>query len=104
VANIWRLSFSQILRTEFSGERIVELSLITSLQISEIMKQRRTIGMTQQELARMLGVSQGRLSTMEQSASSMTVERFLTLIHALKLELVLTERHEDAVPENQSEW
>jgi len=56
--------------------------------------------MAQRELAEKLGVSQGRLSTLESDPASLTLERLIVLAKLLGLELVLR----DASAASSAEW
>ena len=62
-------------------------------QVGEILRARRKArGITQQELAAKLGISQSRLSTLEGDAGGLTLDRFILLAKLLGLEVVLDER------------
>jgi HTH-type transcriptional regulator / antitoxin HipB len=78
--------------------------LITSpRQVGEIVRGRRkTRRVSQHELATQLGISQGRLSTLEGDPAGLTLERLLLLAKLLGLELVLQDKAAD--PKSKAEW
>ena len=59
-------------------------------------------GLTQQEVASRLGISQNRLSELESQPSQLTVERLLALTGILGLELAVQQRSQ--APLSTSEW
>jgi HTH-type transcriptional regulator/antitoxin HipB len=65
----------------------------TPRQVGEILRGRRkSRRMPQRELATKLGVSQGRLSTLEENPARLTLDRFIAVANLLALELVLQDR------------
>lgn len=66
--------------------------ITTPGQVGEILRGRRKVRrLSQQELSAKLGVSQGRLSTLEANPAGLTLERLIVLAKLLGLELVLQE-------------
>ena len=64
---------------------------------------RKAQGMTQAQAAARLGISQARLSELEQNPGRLTVDRLLVLVNLLGLELVLQSPTEKAAP-TASDW
>lgn len=64
---------------------------------------RKAQGMTQAQAAARLGISQARLSELEQNPGRLTVERLLVLVNLLGLELVLRNPAEQPA-QSASEW
>lgn len=72
-------------------------------QVGEILRARRKkLRLSQSELAKKLGVSQSRLSTLEADPRGMTLDRLLVLAKLLGLELVLKDNA--ATANRKSEW
>jgi HTH-type transcriptional regulator/antitoxin HipB len=64
--------------------------ITTPDQVAEILRGRRkALRISQQKLATKLGISQSRLSALEEDAAGITLERFILLAKLLGLELVL---------------
>lgn len=77
--------------------------LSTSDQIGQLLTARRkALGLTQTEVAARLGISQNRLSEIENQPGVLTVERLLALTGILGLEVGLQE-HAQKVPA-EGEW
>ncbi|MCX5464185.1 helix-turn-helix domain-containing protein [Alcaligenes parafaecalis] len=77
--------------------------LSTSDQLGyQLVARRKALGLTQQEVASRLGISQNRLSELESQPSQLTVERLLALTGILGLELSVQQRSQ--APLNESEW
>lgn len=77
--------------------------LSTSDQLGyQLVARRRALGLTQQEVASRLGISQNRLSELESQPSQLTVERLLALTGILGLELAVQQRSQ--APLSTSEW
>lgn len=75
--------------------------ITTPTQVGAILRSRRKSRKKPQgELAVKLGISQGRLSTLEASPDKLTLDRLLALANLLGLELVL--RDKEALP--PTEW
>ena len=65
-------------------------TLTTPTQLGAILRARRKArGLSQQEVAAQLGVSQSRLSILEQHPEGLTLDRLLVLAKLLGLELVV---------------
>ena len=76
--------------------------LTVPAQVGELLRERRkSLGISQRELASKLGISQGRFSTLELDPSGLTLERFIALTNLLGLELVLRDRPRK---NSRSEW
>lgn len=77
--------------------------LSTSDQLGyQLVARRKALGLTQQEVASRLGISQNRLSELESQPSQLTVERLLALAGVLGLELVVQQR--SPAPLSANEW
>ncbi|WP_374697520.1 helix-turn-helix domain-containing protein [Alcaligenes nematophilus] len=77
--------------------------LSTSDQLGyQLVARRKALGLTQQEVASRLGISQNRLSELESQPSQLTVERLLALTGILGLELAVQQRSQ--TPLSTSEW
>lgn len=61
---------------------------------------RKTAGLTQQDLAMRLGITQQTYSATERNAANMSVGKLLSVLNALDVELVLQPKstHADATP------
>jgi HTH-type transcriptional regulator / antitoxin HipB len=78
-------------------------SVRTSTQTGAILVARRKqLKLTQAQVAARLGISQNRLSELESSPATLTVEQLLTLVHVLGLELSLGEAA--GKPRSKVEW
>jgi HTH-type transcriptional regulator / antitoxin HipB len=62
---------------------------------------RKTLGLTQEQVAARLGLSQNRLSVLESRPETLTVEQLLTLLNVLGLEMRLEQR---AAGKTKVEW
>jgi HTH-type transcriptional regulator/antitoxin HipB len=72
-------------------------------QVGEILRARRkALAMPQRELAAKLGVSQGRLSTIETDPANLTLSRLIAAANVLGLELVLQDKADTTTP--STEW
>ena len=77
--------------------------ITTANQAGEILRGRRKARrLSQHALAAKLGVSQARISLLEEDPARLTLERLLALSNLLGLELVLQDKSEG--PEPQAEW
>jgi HTH-type transcriptional regulator/antitoxin HipB len=78
----------------------------TPVQLGEVLRGRRKArSISQADLAAKLGISQGRLSTLESDPAGLTLERLLTLATVLGLEIVVQD--ETATPSarrKKPEW
>jgi HTH-type transcriptional regulator/antitoxin HipB len=73
--------------------------ITTPGQVGEIFRGRRkALGVSQQELATKVGVTQGRLSTLESDPASLPLERLLLLAKLLGLELILRDQADEPRP------
>ena len=80
-----------------------QLVITTPQQVGEILRGRRKARrISQQHIAAKLGISQGRLSTLEANPSSMPLDRLIMVASMLGLELVLQEKSD--APTSSSEW
>jgi len=80
-----------------------QLVITSPQQVGEILRGRRKARhISQQQIAARLGISQGRLSTLEANPATMSLERLITVASMLGLELVLQERSD--APTSSSEW
>jgi HTH-type transcriptional regulator/antitoxin HipB len=65
----------------------------TPVQLGEVLRGRRKAHrISQADLAAKLGISQGRLSTLESDPAGLTLERLLTLATVLGLEIVVQDK------------
>jgi len=68
----------------------MRLNITTAAQVGEIVRARRKARrLSQAELATQLGISQSRLSVIEQSPESLTLDRLIALCSVLGLTLAL---------------
>jgi len=78
-----------------------EQRLTNETQAVELIRQRRKAkGLSQQQLASKLGVTQARLSEIEGGRAHLSVERLIAMAALLGLDLVLRE----APPKQTAEW
>jgi HTH-type transcriptional regulator/antitoxin HipB len=79
-------------------------TLTNTQQVGHLLSaNRKAQGMTQAQAAARLGISQARLSELEQNPGRLTVERLLVLANLLGLELVLRSSAEKST-QTTSEW
>lgn len=80
--------------------------LVTSAQLGHLLQSaRKSRGMSQTQAAALLGVSQSRLSKLEQDPGSATVDQLLALCSGLGLEVILQPRTPPASSApTSSEW
>lgn len=65
----------------------------TPSQVGEVLRGRRKArGMSQDELAAKLSISQSRLSTLESEPAGLTLDRLLALASVLGLEIVIQDK------------
>jgi HTH-type transcriptional regulator / antitoxin HipB len=82
----------------------MEQLLTNTQQVGHLLSaKRKEQGMTQAQAAARLGISQARLSELEQNPGRLTVERLLVLVNLLGLELVLRSPAEKST-QTASEW
>jgi len=67
-----------------------------------LIARRRALGLTQSQVASRLGISQNRLSELENQPALLTADRLLALAGILGLELTMQEREQN--PPMQGEW
>jgi HTH-type transcriptional regulator/antitoxin HipB len=73
--------------------------ITTPNQVGEILRRRRkSRRISQQQLAAKLGISQGRLSTIESDPSGLTLGRLIALTNLLGLEFVLKDKGDKPGP------
>ena len=78
-----------------------EQRLTNETQAVELIRQRRKAkGLSQQQLASKLGVTQARLSEIESGRAHLSMERLIAMAGLLGLELVLRE----TPPKQAAEW
>jgi HTH-type transcriptional regulator/antitoxin HipB len=71
----------------------MRLNVTSPGQVGEVVRaRRRAHKLSQAELAAQLGISQSRLSIIEQNPGSLTLERLISLCSVLGLSLVLQEK------------
>jgi HTH-type transcriptional regulator/antitoxin HipB len=67
--------------------------ITTATQLGRnLVARRKALHLSQQHLARQLGISQNRLSELETHPEGLTLERLLVLLNLLNLELTVRER------------
>jgi len=72
-------------------------------QIGEILRGRRKARrVSQEQLAKKLGVNQSRLSAIEAGTAALTVDRLIALANLLDLQLVVQDKANKAEP--QTDW
>ncbi len=77
--------------------------ITTPSQVGEILRGRRKARrLSQQDLAARLGISQSRLSTLEDNPAGLTLDRLILLAKLLGLELVLQDKSDP--PSSKEEW
>ena len=65
----------------------------TPAQLGEVLRGRRKArGVSQDELAAKLSISQSRLSTLESDPAGLTLDRLLAIVSVLGLEIVVQDR------------
>ncbi|HQP39258.1 MAG TPA: helix-turn-helix transcriptional regulator [Polyangiaceae bacterium] len=80
-----------------------QVVITTPQQVGEILRGRRKARrISQQQVAAGLGISQGRLSTLEADPAAMPLHRLIVVANMLGLELVLQEKPD--TPTSSSEW
>lgn len=78
--------------------------LVTALQLGHILKSaRKSLKLTQAQLAARVGLSQNRISHLEQHADELSVKQLLAWCAVVDLELHLSER-QTPKPPGPSEW
>ncbi|MDD5295880.1 MAG: helix-turn-helix domain-containing protein [Rhodocyclaceae bacterium] len=82
--------------------------LSTSAQVGQVLaSRRRALKLSQQAVAAKLGISQNRLSELEENPDRLTLDRLLALVNVLGLELTI---HDQAIrnlagsPPAAGEW
>jgi HTH-type transcriptional regulator/antitoxin HipB len=81
----------------------VQHILLTPLQAGRLLQSaRKAAGKSQAELAARVGLSQSRLSKLEQNPGALTLDQLLALCGALGLELTVQPRGE--APASGTEW
>lgn len=87
-----------------------EFTLRTAEQLPNLLKGfRKNAGLTQNEVADRLGVTQQTLSALERNASNVSAARLLKLLNILEVELVLRRPHDGSdqpspIHPQQSKW
>jgi HTH-type transcriptional regulator/antitoxin HipB len=81
----------------------MRLIITNPRQIGEILRGRRKARrVSQEQLAKKLGVSQSRLSAIEAGTAALTVDRLIALANLLDLQLVVQDKAKTAGP--QTDW
>ncbi len=81
--------------------------LSTARQAGVLLSSRRkALGLSQAELAAKLGVSQARVSELENRPETLTLDRLLAMLKVLNLEITITDSIAIKQPANKptSEW
>ncbi|MDD5296529.1 MAG: helix-turn-helix domain-containing protein [Rhodocyclaceae bacterium] len=82
--------------------------LSTSAQVGQVLaSRRRALKLSQQAVAAKLGISQNRLSELEESPDRLTLDRLLALANVLGLELTIHDqaiRDQTGSPPTAGEW
>lgn len=82
--------------------------LSTSAQLGQVLaSRRRALKLSQQAVANKLGISQNRLSELEENPDRLTLDRLLALANVLGLELSIHDkanRDQAASPPAAGEW
>ncbi|MDB5912121.1 MAG: transcriptional regulator [Ramlibacter sp.] len=79
--------------------------LVTPLQVGQLLQTaRKAAGQSQAQLAARLGLSQSRLSKLEQNPGSLTLDQLLALCGALALEMSVQERGAPGAAAAATEW
>jgi len=83
----------------------MRLNITASSQVGEIVRARRKAHkLSQAELAARLGISQSRLSVIEQSPESLTLDRLIALANVLGLSLVLQDKPAREAKSSDPAW
>jgi HTH-type transcriptional regulator/antitoxin HipB len=91
--NYSKNGYSEHMRKNARAPR--EQRLSTEAQAGELLRQRRKArGLSQQQVAPKLGVTQSRLSELESARAHITLERLIALARLLDLDVVLRDRRE----------
>jgi HTH-type transcriptional regulator/antitoxin HipB len=92
----------------FPMELAVAQILSTSAQVGQVLaSRRRALKLSQQAVATKLGISQNRLSELEENPDRLTLDRLLALANVLRLELTIHDqaiRDQAASPPTAGEW
>jgi HTH-type transcriptional regulator/antitoxin HipB len=77
-------------------------AITTTTQVGATLSARRKhLGLTQEQVASRVGLSQNRLSVLESRPETLTVEQLIALMNVLGLELRIGER---ATGKSRAEW
>ena len=77
-------------------------AITTTTQVGATLSARRKhLGLTQEQVATRVGLSQNRLSVLESRPETLTVEQLIALVNVLGLELRIGER---AAGKPRAEW
>ena len=80
-------------------------TLVSASQLGQILRTaRRANGLSQDQAASRVGLSQSRLSAMELEPRSVTAEQLFALMALYGLELTVQPRGDAATPQAQTEW
>jgi HTH-type transcriptional regulator/antitoxin HipB len=85
----------------------MQQTIATPYQMGQILAAgRRRAGLTQTEAASRLGVSQSRISTLENDSGALTLDQLLTLFGAYELQLQVVDKGSSAPGSSASalEW
>ncbi|WP_209977237.1 helix-turn-helix domain-containing protein [Paenibacillus eucommiae] len=84
------------------GENTIEAEAIRQIarMVSEIVKRRKMLGLTQNEVAKKAGLSQAQVARLENSSQIPRVDTLIKVAIALGMSINLSETEEEAVASN----
>lgn len=85
------------------GENTIETETIRQIarMVSDIVKRRKILGLTQDEVAKKAGLSQAQIARLENSSQIPRVDTLIKVAIALGMQIQLNETDEHAVTGNQ---
>lgn len=84
------------------GENTIETETIRQIarMVSDIVKRRKILGLTQDEVAKKAGLSQAQVARLENSSQIPRVDTLIKVAIALGMNIKLNETEEEAVADN----
>lgn len=82
---------------------MTEFPIRTAQQLSSHLRSlRQTLGLTQAQLGKRLGIEQARVAKIERNPGSISVDQLLELLHALDTTLILRRSENEKKPSAQT--
>lgn len=82
---------------------MTEFPIRTAQQLSSHLRSlRQTLGLTQAQLGKRLGIEQARVAKIERNPGSISVDQLLELLHALDMTLILRRSENEKKPSAQT--